>query len=116
MSDRAGWAFGIGIERLAMVLFDVPDIRLFWSEDERLTSQFKDGQIAKFKPFSKFPACYKDISFWYDEDFHENDFCEVVRGVAGDLVEDVKLIDEFTHPKTKRKSKCYRINYQSMDR
>ena len=24
------WAFGLGLERLAMVLFSVPDIRLFW--------------------------------------------------------------------------------------
>lgn len=92
MKDSVGWAFGIGIERLAMVLFDVPDIRLFWSQDDRLLSQFKDGRIAKFKPFSKYPVCYKDISFWYDEDFHENDFCEIVRGVAGDLAEDVKLV------------------------
>jgi hypothetical protein len=26
------WAFGLGLERLAMVLFSVPDIRLFWWE------------------------------------------------------------------------------------
>ena len=25
-----GWAFGLGLERLAMVLFAIPDIRLFW--------------------------------------------------------------------------------------
>jgi phenylalanyl-tRNA synthetase beta subunit len=25
-------------------------------------------------------------------------------------------IDDFTHPKTKRQSKCYRLNYRSMDR
>lgn len=25
-------------------------------------------------------------------------------------------IDEFAHPKTSRRSLCYRINYQSMDR
>lgn len=25
-----GWAFGLGLERLAMILFTIPDIRLFW--------------------------------------------------------------------------------------
>jgi hypothetical protein len=37
------WAFGLGLERLAMVLFDVTDIRLFWSNDDRFLKQFKAG-------------------------------------------------------------------------
>ena len=40
----------------------------------------------------------------------------MVRSIAGDLVESVVLIDEFTHPKTKRTSACYRLNFRSMDR
>jgi phenylalanyl-tRNA synthetase alpha chain len=35
------WAFGIGIERLAMILFDIKDIRTFWSKDERFLMQSK---------------------------------------------------------------------------
>lgn len=38
-TDCVAWAFGLGLERLAMVLFDIPDIRLFWSTDQRFTSQ-----------------------------------------------------------------------------
>jgi phenylalanyl-tRNA synthetase alpha chain len=48
--------------------------------------------------------------------FHENDVMEIAREVCGDLVEDVRLTDEFMHPKTGRKSLCYRINYRSLER
>lgn len=124
--NRIGWAFGLGLERIAMLLFNIPDIRLFWSRDERFLSQFRAGEITRFKPFSKYPACYKDVSFWLPSaspaaaaggaaPLHPNDVMEIVREVGGPLAEDVKLIDEFTHPKTHRKSMCYRINYQSME-
>ncbi|KAG6955445.1 hypothetical protein JG687_00011193 [Phytophthora cactorum] len=116
LGENVGWAFGLGLERLAMVLFDIPDIRLFWSQDKRFISQFKDGEITKFKPYSKYPACFKDVSFWHDDKFHENNLCEVVRDIAGDMVEQVAVVDEFTHPKTQRTSKCYRITYRHMDR
>ena len=57
---RRAWAFGLGLERLAMVLFQIPDIRLFWAEDARFLKQFRAGDLrTAFKPFSKFPACFK---------------------------------------------------------
>ena len=113
-----GWAFGLGLERIAMVLFSIPDIRLFWSEDARFLNQFKSAEPLNitFKPYSKYPPCYKDVSFWMPQSFHENDMFETVRDRAGDLVEDVVCIDDFLHPKTGRHSRCYRINYRSMDR
>ncbi|EPS44993.1 hypothetical protein H072_1006 [Dactylellina haptotyla CBS 200.50] len=133
--DKIGWAFGLGIERIAMLMYGIPDIRLFWSQDERFGKQFREGVVKRFEAFSKYPGCYKDVAFWLPvqegasaagglskggeiggDKFHENDFMELVRGVGGDLVEDVKLIDEFTNKKTGRKSMCYRINYRSLER
>lgn len=115
-SDRRGWAFGLGLERLAMILFQIPDIRLFWTDDARFHTQFSKNNITPFKSYSKFPPVFKDIAFWLPENYQENDFFELARGVAGDLVEKIECIDEFTNPKTNRSSKCYRIAYRSMDR
>ena len=64
LKNRVGWAWGIGVERLAMLLFGIPDIRLFWSTDARFLSQFQEGKITRYEPFSKYPACYKDVAFW----------------------------------------------------
>jgi len=132
VSSRSGWAFGLGLERIAMLLFSIPDIRLFWSSDRRFLSQFSAARpIQLFVPFSRHPACFKDVSFWICStssgaggqaahastwDFHENDVMELARDVAGDLVEDLRLVDEFVHPRTGRKSLCYRINYRSLER
>merc|ERR1719247_1828053 len=116
LPERHGWAFGLGLERLAMVLFSIPDIRLFWSDDKRFTKQFKAGEIKTFKPYSKYPPCFKDISFWLPEAFEPNDFFEVGREVCGELVEKMELVDEFTNPKKGKTSHCYRITYRSMDR
>jgi phenylalanyl-tRNA synthetase alpha chain len=94
-----GWAFGLGLERISMILNSIPDIRLFWSTDPRFLSQFSgtDSKITTFKPYSKYPSCFKDVSFWLplgeeNKKMHENDLCDLVRDVAGDLVEDVKMV------------------------
>lgn len=152
--SRIGWAFGIGLERIAMLLYEIPDIRLFWSQDPRFLSQFDQKQIRRYVPFSKYPAAPRDVAFWLPAvadgadktavaptpagvsttpspaggqategpatpstlAFHENDIMEIVRNTAGDLVEDVTLVDSFMHPKTGRRSLCYRINYRSLER
>ena len=37
----SGFAFGMGIERIAMLLYQIGDIRLFFENDLRFLSQFK---------------------------------------------------------------------------
>ncbi|KAI0407129.1 phenylalanyl-tRNA synthetase mitochondrial precursor [Xylaria palmicola] len=152
--DQVGWAFGIGLERIAMLLFNIPDIRLFWSQDYRFIKQFQGVSdnldlLRRFQPFSKYPGAERRVSFWLnatsaaqptseaepasaadgntDADaqqdlyenqvsLHDNEVMEIVRSVAGDIVEDVKLTDVFTHPKTLRVSRSYCINYRSLER
>ena len=36
----SGWAFGFGIERLAMLRYEISDIRLFYENDVRFLRQF----------------------------------------------------------------------------
>ncbi|KAM9332510.1 phenylalanine--tRNA ligase, mitochondrial isoform 2-T2 [Pholidichthys leucotaenia] len=123
--NKLGWAFGLGLERLAMVLYGIPDIRLFWSQDERFLRQFRVNDVQQpvcFQPLSKYPPLHNDISFWLpdgeagQESFTKNDFYDLVRSIGGDLVEKVSLVDDFKHPKTGRRSQCYRIIYRHMER
>ena len=36
-----GYAFGLGLERIAMLIYQIPDIRLFFENDVRFLNQFK---------------------------------------------------------------------------
>ena len=38
-----GFAFGMGIERIAMLLYQIPDIRMFYENDVRFLEQFRAG-------------------------------------------------------------------------
>ncbi len=38
-----GFAFGMGIERMAMLLYQISDIRMFYENDVRFLEQFKSN-------------------------------------------------------------------------
>ncbi|KAL5962979.1 putative phenylalanine--tRNA ligase mitochondrial [Taenia solium] len=125
VANRVGYAFGLGLERWAMKLYSIPDIRLFWSKDPGFLHQFKVKNINEpitYKPVSVFPPCTLDISFWLPHaasDHHlefERDFFELVRGVVGDLVEQVTQIDRFEDKANGRVSYCYRVVYRDHNR
>lgn len=113
-----GWAFGFGLERLAMLSMELPDIRLLWSDDERVKKQLVLG--TKFKEVSKFPAVVRDISFLVDtKDFQPNNYFDLVRDVVGDTAEEMALIDEYENEAkfgAGKKSYAYRITYRALDR
>ena len=112
-----GWAFGFGLERLAMASMDLPDIRLLWSEDPRIKKQLKLGQ--KYVPVSKYPPISRDISFVVANDFIPNNYFDLIRDLGGNLVEEVKLIDKYENAEkfgVSKTSYTYRIIYRSNDR
>ena len=118
-----GWAFGFGLERLAIIGMELPDIRLLWSEDPRVVKQLKIGQ--KFVEVSKYPPVVRDISFVVKNDlpaqagFIPNDYFDTVREIAPGLVEEVALIDKYENIAKFGKdnvSYAYRITYRSLDK
>jgi phenylalanyl-tRNA synthetase alpha chain len=116
-SKYTGWAFGFGLERLAIVSMELPDIRLLWSLDERVKKQLKMGQ--KFVEVSKFPPVVRDISFVVDNTFTPNNYFDLVRDVAGDMAEQVELLDKYENEAKFGPGKisyAYRITYRSLDK
>lgn len=116
-SKYTGWAFGFGLERLAIVSMDLPDIRLFWSEDPRVKKQLVLGQ--KFAEVSKFPPITRDISFIVSSDFIPNNYFDLIREIGGDLVEQVELLDKYENSAKfgeGRTSYTYRVVYRSSER
>ena len=112
-----GWAFGPGLERFAMISMDLPDIRLLWSEDERVKKQLKLGN--KFKEVSKYPPVTRDISFVVKNTFVPNNYFDLIRDLGGDLVEEVRLLDKYENPEkfgADKVSYTYRIVYCSNSR
>ncbi len=112
-----GWAFGFGLERLAIASMNLPDIRLLWSEDPRVKKQLKLGQ--KFVEVSKFPPIVRDISFVVKNDFVPNDYFDFVRELAPGLVEEVELLDKYENAAKFGEGKlsyAYRITYRSLEK
>jgi len=116
LEGQNGWAFGMGLERLAMIFFDIPDIRYFWTKDERFLNQFKVGEFTKFQPYSKYPAITRDISMWVPEGFEDNYFYDQVRDIGKNIVEEVSLGETFTHPSTLKVSKLFHLSFRSLER
>lgn len=106
----------LNLDLLAVLLFSLPDWRLLWSHDPRFYKQFsvRPSPGTPFCPFSLFPEHYRlDISFWTGPTWDEKKFFAVVREASCGTVQQVKLIDTFSHPDLSQTSYCYRLVYHS---
>jgi phenylalanyl-tRNA synthetase alpha chain len=115
--NYTGWAFGFGLERLAITSMELPDIRLLWSEDERVKKQLVLGQ--KFIEVSKFPPITRDISFIVNNTFVPNNYFDLIREIGGDLVEQVELLDKYENAAkfgADKISYTYRVVYRSPEK
>ena len=115
-----GWAFGFGVDRLAMLKMHIPDIRLLRSTDERVVEQFKDLNNI-YNSVSKYPPSVRDISFIVDKkSFNLNAYYETVREVVGDdYVEEVEVIDKYEDDVKFGKDKTsytFRIVYRHLEK
>ena len=118
-----GWAFGFGLERLAIIGMELPDIRLLWSKDPRVVKQLKLGNkyniITIKKQYYTINAITRDISFIVKNDFIPNNYFDLVRDLAPGLIEEVSLLDKYENEAKFGKgniSYAYRIIYRSIDR
>ena len=113
-----GWAFGFGLERWAIISMELPDIRLLWSTDPRVTSQLHMGQ--KYKEVSKYPPVVRDISFIVEKSFAPNNYFDLIRETVGEeMIEEVQLLDKFENAAKfgdNHVSYTYRIVYRSLER
>ncbi|MDA1337516.1 MAG: hypothetical protein O3C23_02000 [bacterium] len=116
-AQYTGWAFGFGLERLAILSMHLPDIRLLWSQDQRVTRQLQLNK--KYIPVSKYPPITRDISFIVAKDFIPNNYFDLIRDIGGTLVEEVQLNDKYEDVEKFGQDKVsytYHIIYRSNER
>ena len=113
-----GWAFGFGLERLAIAKMGIPDIRIFWSQDSRIREQLKNLEN-KYKEVSKYPPITRDISFIIDKKVSLNNYYELVQDLAENLIEEVKITDTYENDEklgADKKSYTFHIVYRSLEK
>ncbi|XP_062605844.1 uncharacterized protein LOC134267652, partial [Saccostrea cucullata] len=116
-------SFSLNLDKLAVLLFQLPNIRLLWSLDSRVVEVYQrmlnSDPPLLLPTISLYPLLFShDISFWENSQlpFNEPDFLSVIREVCGDLVVCVELLDRFHSVELNKVSRCYRLQFQAYDR
>jgi len=120
-TDSANINFCLDLIDISCFAHTIPDQRVFFSNDPSNVQQLATLQLrnaSTYKPVSLYPMTFThDMSFWESETwtFDLLTYCDIVRDVAGDGVVAVQLLDTYTDPGSGRRSRCYRLTFQSVD-
>ncbi len=93
LAGRGGLALGLGLDRMLMLIKDIPDIRLLRSTDPRIADQMRD--LARYRPVSSMPPITRDLSISVAEDEDEETLGDRVRDALGGdapCVEEVRVL------------------------
>ena len=93
LADHSGLALGMGLDRMLMLIKDIPDIRLLRSAEPRIADQMRD--LARYRPVSSMPANTRDLSIAVAEDEDEETLGDRIRDALGDdapCAEEVRVL------------------------
>jgi phenylalanyl-tRNA synthetase alpha chain len=91
----SGLALGMGLDRMLMLLKDIPDIRLLRSPHPAVAAQLTD--LAPYRPVSPLPPVRRDLSIAVAHDDRAEDLGDRVRTALGDdadVVESGEIVQE----------------------
>jgi phenylalanyl-tRNA synthetase alpha chain len=89
----SGLALGVGLDRLLMLMKEIPDIRLLRSADPRVAAQMSD--LGRYHPVSTRPPVSRDLSVSVDAGDLDEDLGDRVRDALGQdaaCVESVRIL------------------------
>jgi phenylalanyl-tRNA synthetase alpha chain len=88
---RSGLAMGLGLDRLLMLVKEIPDIRLLRSQDPRVAAQMLD--LSPYQPVSAQPPIRRDMSLAVAAGLDAELLGDRVRGLLGAGAEAVEAIE-----------------------
>jgi len=94
----SGLAMGLGLDRLAMLVKSIPDIRLLRSTDARIASQMND--LATYREVSSMPPVRRDLSIAIAEGTTPEELGDRVRAALAErvsAVEEIAVVSETAH-------------------
>ena len=101
LKEYSGLALGLGLERLVMIIKEIDDIRILYSQKEEIKSQMKN--LNKYKKVSNQPSIKRDLSIAIDKNINEEELTEIIlnhvsQGVEN-IIESMSIVTETNYEK-----------------